>query len=145
MKCGCSSLPTHPVQKMPRAQRGLTLIELMIATAILSLALVGVGMSVYQTEYFNNFSQDRALANQAAQQVMETINQALFTALDPATGSWNNTTFTVGELSKSGVSGYVTTSDAGWDGLSDAAYRIVVEVRSTGGVVYAHLQNVRTQ
>ena len=128
---------------MRAAVQGLSLIELMIAIAILAVALTGVGMTLMQLDRANIFQHDRALAHKACQQVMEIItNEDLTDAV-----SRNNTRFDVyGMTDCDGTNlGLITVQDLGWDGAAASSYLFTIDVTDARtDITYARVVTVRT-
>ncbi len=138
---------TKPIMptKIIRAQKGLTLIELMVAISILAVLLLGLGMSILQIDRTNIFNHDRALAYKAAQQILEVImNEDLTDAI-----SRHNTTFSVaGMTGCSGENiGTISVQDLNWDGMSNQCYLFTITVANPDpqkNVIYARICAVRT-
>jgi len=116
---------------MRSTQQGMSLIELMVAMAILAVTLTGVGITLLRLDQANIYQHDKALAYKAAQQVLEVINNE---SLTDAVAR-NNQTFDVyGMTSCSGTSlGLIEVQDLGWDSTSGDSYLFTIDVTDMNG------------
>jgi prepilin-type N-terminal cleavage/methylation domain-containing protein len=124
-----------------RAGRGMTLIELMIAMALLAVIFTGLGVTVLRADRNNVYNNDRAIAHKAAQEVLEVIHNE---SIDD-TVARDGTTFDVLGLSTDGTNaGTITVSDLGWDSSSAQAYLVTINV-GTAQEIFARVHSVRTR
>ncbi len=137
----------HPYHlRLPSGQRAFTLLELVISALVLAVAMIGVGLAMAKATYSSDLDHDRTVAHIAAEQIFQAIDGDVGTsfACIRSGGSWASSTFTVSDLITGGASagsGYVTTTDLGWDGVTGASIQVRVQVISRG-VVYANLAKV---
>lgn len=132
-----------PPTTIAKKNKGLTLIELLVAMAILAVLLLGIGISMLRMEHANMLDHDRALAHKAAQQILEIImNESLSDAL-----SRHGTTFSVFGMTTcpEDNTGSISVQDMGWDSSSGQSYLFTITVaHPDGSRVYAQLFAVRT-
>lgn len=81
-----------------RDSRGLTLIELMVAIAILAFGAVAGLMVMVQAQKTNNFARAKTVALNAAEEQME----AIFMDAPSNVSTYNNMTFVAGDLTRPG-------------------------------------------
>lgn len=81
-----------------RGEKGLTITELIVAIAILSLGSVGALTILTQAHKTNNASQAKTMATNAAEEQMEQI----FNAAPSNVLAFHNQTFNVGDLRRPG-------------------------------------------
>ncbi len=80
------------------SNKGLTLIELVIAIVILTFGVVTTMTVLVQAEYANNGTRAKTMAINAAEEAMESI----FRAAPAAVLTFNGNTFAVGDLTRPG-------------------------------------------
>lgn len=111
--------------------RGFTLLEALVAMAILGAALAGM-IPAFQTFLdANSLSEQRSNAVAAAQQVMETLRQVDPATL-PASGTSDVATVTVGLHEYEVVATYCAEPSH----CSSAARHVILEVSLAGQTVY---------
>jgi general secretion pathway protein I len=119
--------------------RGFTLLEALVALAILGIALAGL-LPAFQTFLdANSVSEERSNAVAAAQQVMELLRQQDPSSL-PSSGTSTVETIQVGDHEYEVVATYCAEADY----CSTAARHIVLEVSFAGNAVY-QVETVFTQ
>ena len=91
-----------------KRNEGLTLIELMVAMAILAFGAVAGLLLLVQAQKTNNFSRAKTMAINAAEQQLE----AIFRDAPSNVLAYNNVTFPVGDLARPGGAdaGLITVS-----------------------------------
>lgn len=107
--------------------RGFSLIEMMIAMAVLALICSGILVAVAQTERNNRLLHDEDVAFRAAHQMLEIqISQDYDSMLLN-----NGLEFDVVGVGGKTIKGKVTMNDLNWNGLANMAYEVVVEIPIT--------------
>jgi prepilin-type N-terminal cleavage/methylation domain-containing protein len=113
------------------SERGFTLLEALIAMAILGIALAGMIPTFQSFMDANSFSEERSNAVAAGQVVMETLRQAEPSSL-PSSGTSSAQAVTVGNHEYEVVATYCQVPSY----CTSAARHIVVEVSFAGDTVY---------
>ena len=111
--------------------RGFTLLEALVAMAILGIALAGLVPSFQSFMDANSLSEQRSNAVAAAQEVMEGLRQLDPSGL-PSTGNSSVQAVTVGNHEYEVVATYCVETSY----CSSAARHIVLEVSFAGKTVY---------
>jgi Tfp pilus assembly protein PilV len=122
----------------------MSLMEVVVSVALLSIVLMAlIGVTVMSNREINE-SNDRAVGQAAAQQMVEFLNtQSLDAVL-----AFNGTTFDVQGMTtaRSETLGLITTTDLLWDSSTNQAYRVTVAVREPStNHQYAVINVVRTR
>ena len=111
--------------------RGFTLLEALVAMAILGIALAGLVPSFQSFMDANSLSEQRSNAVAAAQEVMEGLRQLDPSGL-PSTGTSSVQAVTIGNHEYEVVANYCVETSY----CSSAARHIVLEVSFAGKTVY---------
>jgi prepilin-type N-terminal cleavage/methylation domain-containing protein len=111
--------------------RGFTLLEALIAMAILGIVLAGLVPSFQSFMNANSLSEERSNAVAAAQQIMEGLRQVDPSTL-PSSGTSAVQAVTIGSHEYEVVANYCVESSY----CSSAARQIVLEVNFAGKTVY---------
>jgi len=111
--------------------RGFTLLEALVAMAILGIALAGLLPSFQSFMDANSLSEQRSNAVAAAQEVMEGLRQLDPSGL-PSTGTSSVQAVTIGNHEYEVVANYCVETSY----CSSAARHIVLEVSFAGKTVY---------
>lgn len=121
---------------------GLSLVEVVVALALLVVVLMGlVALSALTNRQINE-GNDRAVAHAAAQSTIEFLGGR---SVDEVL-TFNNQAFAVEGITTSRAVGRITTTDLGWDGAANQAYLVTAEVLDPGsGRQFAVLSVVRTR
>lgn len=113
------------------SERGFTLLEALIAMAILGIVLAGLVPAFQAFMDANSVSEERSNAVAAAQQVMEILRQEDPSGL-PSSGTSSVQTVSVGNHDYEVVATYCSKPSY----CSSAARHIIVEVSFAGSAVY---------
>ena len=115
--------------------RGMSLLEVMIATAITGIMCVGTLALQVQIDSNNRYMYNRTIAYRATHQAMEIL---LAEDLDSMIVQ-NGNSFVVTETSSGPAAGTITITDTFWGlgGAADKAYRVRLEVPEYGVVLEA--------
>lgn len=113
------------------SERGFTLLEALIALAILGIALAGLVPTFQAFLDANSVSEQRSNAVAAAQQVMETLRRVDPSTL-PSSGTSDVQAVTVGQHEYEVVTKFCVESSY----CSSAARDIVLEVSFAGKTIY---------
>ncbi len=113
------------------SSRGFTLLESLIAMALLGIALAGLLPSFQAFMDANSFSEERSNAVAAAQSVMEALRQVDPSTL-PASGTSAVLAVTVGDHEYEVVTTYCAEASF----CSSAARHILLEVSFAGKTIY---------
>jgi prepilin-type N-terminal cleavage/methylation domain-containing protein len=97
-----------------RNQKGVSLVELMIALAVIAIALLGIVGVLLHTISVKESNREQQLAKTAATRQLETIRTAAKTNFDQISITFNNLTFPVSELANNGT-GTVTVDSTNPD------------------------------
>lgn len=128
----------------PQGRTGLSLVEVMIAMALLTVVLMGLmGVSVLSNRQVQE-SNDRAVAHAAAQLTVEMLGSRSV----PEVLAFDDTTFDVDGLSAATTKtvGRIEVTDLGWDSSTDQAYLVTVRVADPNtGQEFAVVNLVRTR
>lgn len=133
----------NAVPERVRAERGFSIVEVMVASSILAVAVLGLGLASLKLTKSNDYTQDRSIAQQAAQEMIEFLS----TETTASVWSYNGTTATVNGLYMvDGANALsVTVSDLGWDSTPGQKKALLIAVDVTiDNRNYAHLQSIRT-
>lgn len=139
-------LRSHSCQYVGPGRGDFTLLELVIATAILAVGIIGVGLAITKATYSANLDRDRIIAHLAAEQILDQIDTATASTFSCllSGGSWASSTIDVANMLTSEAGGgqaSVSTEDMGWDATTGSAIRVTIRVRSQG-IILATLRKV---
>jgi len=131
-----------------RGDKGFTLLELMVATALFACATVAIALALQSSYRSDLHAQNWTIAYRAAQKVMEkhlSLDYIDLVALDnsaPASGIIDD--FVV--LCSPSETGYVLLEDIGalWGGPAQSAFRITTYVQNPEHGMDVRLVTVRT-
>ena len=126
---------------MRLGERGHTLVEVMVASVICVILLIGLGEAMTGALQLNLLREDQVIAFKASHQTLENLM-----ALDMDTMLLQHgNTFTVGSsenpLSTTAATGTITITDLNWEGIADKAYLVKVAVPELA----TELSTVRTR
>ena len=113
------------------SERGFTLLEALIAMAILGIALAGLIPTFQSFMDANSFSEERSNAVAAGQEVMEILRQADPSSL-PSSGTSAAQAVTVGNHEYEVVATYCRETSY----CTSATRHVVVEVSFAGDTIY---------
>ena len=127
-----------------RGSAGLSLVEVMVAVALLTVVLMGLmGVSVLSNRQVQE-SNDRAVAHAAAQLTVEMLGARSVTEVL----AFDDTTFDVEGLSAATTKtvGRIDVTDLAWDGSTNQAYLVSVRVADPNtGQEFAAVSVVRAR
>jgi prepilin-type N-terminal cleavage/methylation domain-containing protein len=120
---------------MRSGSKGMSLLEVMIATAIVGIMCAGTLEVMVRIDQNNRFMYNRTIAYRATHQAMEVL---LAEDLDSMILQ-NGNTFVVTETTSGPAAGTITITDTNWGaaGAADKAYRVRLEVPEYGVVLEA--------
>jgi prepilin-type N-terminal cleavage/methylation domain-containing protein len=113
-------------------RKGFSLLEVMIATAIVGIMCVGTLQLMIQIDHNNRRMYDRTICYRAAHQVMEVLRAEDTDSMVLQDGN----SFVVTECIFGPQNGTITVIDLGWNG-ADKAYEIRLEVPNYGVILTA--------
>ncbi|MBN1808462.1 MAG: prepilin-type N-terminal cleavage/methylation domain-containing protein [Planctomycetes bacterium] len=124
-----------------RDEAGFTLLELMLATAVLAAVAVAIGLVMTSVDRSDRHAQEWTASYRAAQKVMEEILSLEYSE----TPLQDGLVFTVLATSIP-TQGTVAVEDVGaeWGGAAGTAYRITISIRDQELGVEADLTTVRS-
>jgi Tfp pilus assembly protein PilW len=99
-----------------KGKKGVTLVELILAAAILAFAITGVLGVFTNCLILNTTNKDLTIASSHAQYVLEKIRNTAFTGLQDAieSGTWNYTSSTINATNLTALSGETITTVPGY-------------------------------
>lgn len=122
-------------------QKGVSLVELMIALAVIAIALLGIVGVILHTISLKEANREQQIAKTAATRQLETIKLAGKTNYDTVALTYNGSTFAVNDLANNGV-GTVTVDSTNPDLLE---LRILIQWTGVRGQTRYELRSMMTR